>query len=98
MVKPNGRIANINAQTFDTFIPNAATGGFCDHKIITGGLCPGGRRRLERLFSLMLAGRLDPTKLITHRFHGFEHIQDAYELMDNKNAHPDLIKPIVFMD
>ena len=98
VVKPNGRIANINAQTFDTFIPNAATGGFCDHKIITGGLCPGGRRRLERLFSLMLAGRLDPTKLITHRFHGFEHIQDAYELMDNKNAHPDLIKPIVFMD
>jgi threonine dehydrogenase-like Zn-dependent dehydrogenase len=98
LVKPHGHVSNINAQTFDTFIPNPYTGGFCDHKVITGGLCPGGRRRLERLFDLMLAGRLDPTKLITHRFHGFEHIADAYELMDNKNAHPDLIKPIVYID
>ncbi len=98
MVKPYGHVSNINAQTFDNMIPYAATAGFCDHKVITGGLCPGGRRRLERLFDLMLAGRLDPTKLITHRYHGFEHIQDAYDLMDNKSAHPDLIKPIVFMD
>ena len=46
----------------------------------------------------MLAGRLDPLKMITHEFHGFEHIQDAYELMDNKGAHPDLVKPIVYID
>lgn len=98
MVKPNGYVSNINAQTFDVAIPFAATGGFCTHKNITGGLCPGGRRRLERLFDMMLAGRLDPTKLISHRFHGMEHIMDAYELMDNKNAHPDVVKPVVFID
>lgn len=98
LVKPYGHVANIVAGTFPTNIPYAATAGWCNHKIFTGGLCPGGRRRLERLFNLMLAGRLDPTKMITHEFHGFEHIQDAYELMANKTAHPDLIKPIVYMD
>lgn len=98
MVKPNGIVSNINAQTFDTMIPNADTLGFCSHKHITGGLCPGGRRRLERLFALMLSGRLDPIKMITHRFHGFDHIQDAYDMMDNKGQHPDLIKPLVYME
>jgi len=41
---------------------------------------------------------LDPTKLISHRFHGMEHIMDAYELMDNKGAHPDVVKPVVYID
>ena len=98
MVKANGYVSNINAQTFDMVIPFAATGGCCTHKKINGGLCPGGRRRLERLFDIMLAGRLDPTKLISHRFHGMEHIMDAYELMDNKGAHPDVVKPVVYID
>ena len=98
MVKPNGYVSNLNAQTFDAVIPNAYTLGFCSHKHINGGLCPGGRRRLERLFALMTAGRLDPTKLISHRVHGFEHIQDAYDLMAFKEDHPDVVKPIVFID
>ena len=98
MVKPNGYVSNLNAQTFDAVIPNAYTLGFCSHKHINGGLCPGGRRRLERLFALMTAGRLDPTKLISHRFHGFEHIQDAYDLMAFKEDHPEVVKPIVFID
>ena len=98
MVKPNGYVSNLNAQTFDAVIPNAYTLGFCSHKHINGGLCPGGRRRLERLFALMTAGRLDPTKLISHRFHGFEHIQDAYDLMAVKEDHPEVVKPIVFID
>ena len=98
MVKPNGYISNLNAQTFDTFIPNLYTLGFCSHKHITGGLCPGGRRRMERLFSLMLTGKLDPTKLISHRFHGLEHIMEAYEMMDHKELHPDIVKPVVYID
>jgi threonine dehydrogenase-like Zn-dependent dehydrogenase len=40
--------------------------------------------------------RLDPTKLITHRFEGFEKIEDAFMLMDKKPA--DLIKPVVFIN
>lgn len=98
MVKPNGYVANINAQTFDANIPNADTVGFCNHKHLVGGLCPGGRRRLERLFDIMLSGRLDPTKMITHKFHGFDKIPDAYEMMDHKEKYPDLVKPIVYMD
>jgi len=96
MVKPNGVISNLNAQTFDTFVPNAYTMGWCLHKKIVGGLCPGGRRRMERLMALMSAGRLDPTKMITHRFHGLDGIADAYALMDNKT--PDVIKPVVYFD
>lgn len=96
MCKPNGVISNLNAQTFDTQIPNGYTMGWCLHKKIVGGLCPGGRRRMERLMSLMTTGRLDPTKMITHRFHGIDGIADAYALMDNKT--PEVIKPVVYFD
>jgi threonine dehydrogenase-like Zn-dependent dehydrogenase len=96
MVKPNGYVSNLQGQTYDTMIPALYSYMWCAHKHINGGLCPGGRRRLERLFSIMSAGRLDPTKLITHRFHGFDKILDAYNLMDSKT--PDVIKPIVYLD
>jgi threonine dehydrogenase-like Zn-dependent dehydrogenase len=96
LVKPNGYVSNLQGQTYDTAIPGFYSYMWCAHKHINGGLCPGGRRRLERLFSIMSAGRLDPTKLITHRFHGFEKILDAYNLMDSKT--PDVIKPIVYLD
>ncbi len=39
------------------------------------------------------AGRVDPSKLITHRFEGLDSIEEAFELMVNKPR--DLIKPIV---
>ena len=96
LVKPNGVVSNLNAQTFDTFVPNSYTMGWCLNKKIVGGLCPGGRRRMERLLALMSAGRLDPTRLITHRFHGIDGIADAYALMDNKT--PEVIKPVVYFD
>ncbi len=96
MVKPNGTVSNLHAQTFDTVIPMADTLGWASHKTVTGGLCPGGRRRLERLMAVQAAGRLDPTKLITHRFHGFEHVMDAYNLMDKHPA--DCIKPVVYVE
>ncbi|MGE4354759.1 MAG: hypothetical protein AB7D36_11835 [Oscillospiraceae bacterium] len=49
-------------------IPNASIAGFLAHKTIRGGLCPGGRKRMERLLSLVQYGRFDPAKLLTHRF------------------------------
>ena len=63
------------------------------HKMITGGLMPGGRLRLEKLASLIEVGKLDVRHLITHRFDGFEHVEDALMLMKDKPA--DLIKPVV---
>ena len=94
--KPNGYIANLQAQMFDTELPAAYSLGWQDHKHVRGGLCPGGRQRMSRLLSIMKNGQLDPTKLITQRFHGMEHIVDAYELMDNKTK--DVVKPIIYND
>lgn len=65
------------------------------HKSIAGGLMPGGRLRMEKLASLLSTGRLDTSKLLTHRFQGFEHIEEALMLMKDKPR--DLIKPVVVM-
>ena len=56
---------------------------------------PGGRLRLEKLISLMETGRLDTSKLLTHRFQGFEHLEEALLLMKEKPQ--DLIKPVVLV-
>jgi len=77
-------------------IPNAYIGGFLSHKTIKGGLCPGGRKRMERLLAMIQTGRVDPSKMITHRFKGLESIEEAFHLMADKPR--DLIKPIVIMD
>jgi hypothetical protein len=34
--------------------------------------------------------------MISHRFHGMDAIEDAFNLMDKKA--PDLIKPVVYLD
>jgi threonine dehydrogenase-like Zn-dependent dehydrogenase len=56
---------------------------------------PGGRLRMEKLASLVESGRLDPSKLLTHKFNGFEHIEEALLLMKDKPK--DLIKPVVIL-
>lgn len=68
---------------------------FCAHKTVTGGLCPGGRRRLERLMGICKSGRLRPEKLITHDFRGFDSIESAFDLMASKSR--DIVKPIIYV-
>lgn len=77
-------------------LSNAYIAGFLAHKTIKGGLCPGGRKRMERLLSLISNGRVDPGKMITHTFHGLDEIEPAFHLMVDKPR--DLIKPIVLFD
>ena len=77
-------------------IPYNIIGGFLSHKTIRGGLCPGGRKRMERMLSLIKYGRLDPSLMITHRFEGLEALPEAFQLMVNKPR--DLIKPIVLFE
>jgi threonine dehydrogenase-like Zn-dependent dehydrogenase len=97
MTKNGGTIANLNVFTeIDSFdIPVAAAGAFLGHKTIKGGLCPGGRRRMERLLAMVVAGRIDPARLVTHRFEGLESIERAFLLMADKPR--DLIKPVVLV-
>ena len=96
--KPGGIVSNLNVfteiESFD--IPYSACIGFLAHKTIKGGLCPGGRKRMERLLAVVEAGRIDPGKLITHRFDKFEDIEIAFKLMVNKPR--DLIKPVVNLE
>lgn len=95
MLKPGGCIGNVNYLGEGEFIkiPREEWGVGMGHKTIAGGLMPGGRLRMERLASLLVTGRLDTSKLITHRFEGLENIEPALMLMKDKPR--DLIKPIV---
>lgn len=96
MTKANGYVSNLTAQTFDMLLPRKATHSNCAHKHIIGGLCPGGRRRIERMLALIKAGRVDPKLMITTRFHGFDKIMDAYKIMDNKSSSD--VKPVIYID
>lgn len=94
-LKAGGRIGNVNYLGEGTYvrIPRAEWGVGMGHKVINGGLMPGGRLRMEKLGSLVACGKLDLKPLITHRFKGFEHVEDALMLMKEKPR--DLIKPVV---
>ena len=97
MVKPGGRIGNVNYLGAGDYvrIPRVQWGCGMGHKTIAGGLMPGGRLRMERLAALLVHGRLDTSRLLTHRFQGFEHLEEALLLMKDKPR--DLIKPVVLL-
>ncbi len=97
MLKPGGRIGNVNYLGSGDFIqiPRLDWGCGMGHKTIAGGLMPGGRLRMEKLASLLETGRLDTSPLLTHRFNGFEHMEEALLLMKDKPR--DLIKPVVIL-
>lgn len=97
MLKAGGRIGNVNYLGEGDYvrIPRVEWGCGMGHKTVAGGLMPGGRLRMEKLVSLLETGRLDTSKLITHRFQGLEGVEPALMLMKDKPA--DLIKPIVLI-
>ena len=97
MLKPGGRIGNVNYLGGGDYvrIPRVEWGCGMGHKTIAGGLMPGGRLRMEKLASLVTTGRLDTSLLLTHKFNGFEHLEEALMLMKDKPR--DLIKPVVVL-
>ena len=97
MLKPGGKIGNVNYLGEGDYvkIPRLDWGNGMGHKSISGGLMPGGRRRIEKLASLIKYGKLDPTKLLTHHFEGFENIEKALLLMKDKPK--DIIKPVIIL-
>lgn len=95
MLKAGGAVGNVNYLGEGEFIkiPRIEWGVGMGHKRINAGLTPGGRVKMDRMISLVEHGRVDISKLITHRFEGFEKIEEALMLMKDKPA--DLIKPVV---
>ena len=97
ILKPGGKIGNVNYLGSGDYIriPRAEWGAGMGHKTIVGGLMPGGRLRMEKLVTLLQTGRLDTSKLLTHKFNGFEHMEESLLLMKDKPR--DLIKPVVMI-
>jgi alcohol dehydrogenase len=56
--------------------------GIGDKRIVTT-LCPGGKERMRTLMELVRHGKLDLSKLITHRF-TLDQIEEAYDLFSNQ--------------
>ena len=98
VLKPGGRIGNVNYLGEGDYIkiPRVEWGCGMAHKQIAAGLMPGGRLRMEKLISLIETGRINPGRLVTHKFHGFDKVEEALLLMKDKPK--DLIKPIVFVE
>ncbi|WP_315169159.1 hypothetical protein [Metaclostridioides mangenotii] len=48
------------------------------------------------LLNMIKYKRVDTSKLIIHRLYGFDKIEEAFKLMEEKPK--DLIKPVVFID
>lgn len=97
MLKPGGVIGNVNYLGNGDYvrIPRVEWGCGMGHKTIAGGLMPGGRARMEKLAALLKTKRLDTGKLLTHKFQGFDKIEEALMLMKEKPK--DLIKPVVIL-
>jgi len=98
MLKAGGIIGNLvylNPAT-PVKIPTPAWGLGMGHKTIAGGLMPGGRRKLERLASLITYGRLDPSPMLSHKYEGLEKCEDMLQVMHDKPA--DLIKPVTIIN
>jgi len=98
MTREMGNIANVNFYDVSHVLsmPAYLWGLGMADKNIRGGFCPGGAVRIGRLLEMIRYGRVDPMKLITHEFRGFEKMEDAFLLMHRKE--PDLIKPIVYIE
>ena len=95
ILKPGGAIGSVNYLGSGEYIkiPRVEWAVGMGHKKINAGLTPGGRHRMEKLASLVETGKYDPSRLITHKFDGFDKIEEALLLMKDKPA--DLIKPVV---
>lgn len=98
MVRVGGTVSNINYFGGSDLlpIPRAEWGCGMAHKDIRGGLCPGGRLRMEMLIELVKYNRIDPGKLVTHVMYGLDKVEKALMLMKDKPK--ELIKPVVIVD
>lgn len=93
-----GNIANINYFTGSEYlpIPTLAFGRGMAGKTIKGDLCEGGRVRIERILDMIRYGRIQPGKMVTHRYYGFDKLEEAFYVMRDKPR--DLIKPVVYIN
>ncbi|AMV20153.1 NADP-dependent isopropanol dehydrogenase [Planctomyces sp. SH-PL14] len=97
VTRPGGTISNTgyygHGDSVD--IPRVEWGVGMGDKTIRGGLCPGGRVRMNRLLRLIETGRVDPSLMTTHRV-PFSEVDRAVRLMETKEE--GIIKPLITFD
>lgn len=95
-LKPGGTIGNLGGFVRSANAPKSTkTGDAQPHKIIRGGLTPGGRERMERMIDLIRYKRVDPLPLISHVFKGLEGVEEAVMLLRNTPA--TVVKAVVIV-
>ncbi|MDR2374717.1 MAG: alcohol dehydrogenase catalytic domain-containing protein [Bifidobacteriaceae bacterium] len=100
MVPNGGRVANVAFYAADSqwSVPTGADSwwwGLAD-KTVRGLTTRGGRGFLERLLLLAKYGRFHPEYIVTHTYHGMDHIPEALDKMGGHDR--TAIKPVVFFD
>lgn len=93
-----GTIGNINyyGGTGSLEYPKFSGGRGMAGKTIRTELAKGGRRRIERLLSMVEYDRISPEKFVTHELNGLESVETAIKMMRVKQQ--DLIKVMVITD
>jgi threonine dehydrogenase-like Zn-dependent dehydrogenase len=83
VLRPGGTLSSLGVYSNDLVIPgDAFSAGLGDHTIVTS-LCPGGKERMRRLMTVIESGRVDLSRMVTHRF-PLDDIEQAYELFANQ--------------
>ena len=93
-----GTISNVNyyGGSGSLAFPKFSGGRGMAGKTIRTELAKGGRVRVERMMNMIKYGRVDPAPLITHRFSGWDRLEDALLMMRDKPR--NLIKTAVYVD
>lgn len=92
-----GVVSNLNYYVGDEdlVVPKSGWGRGMAGKTIRGELCKGGRVRIERLLKMVQCGRIQPEKLITHTYYGFDELEKALFIMRDKPM--ELVKAMVIL-
>lgn len=98
LIRPNGTLSSIAFyDPRDTIsFPTYEWGLGMSNVSIKCGFCPGGAYRIEKMLDLIETDRCHPGKMLNYKYNGFEKIEDAFKVMDEKPR--DLIKPIVYIE
>jgi isopropanol dehydrogenase (NADP+) len=94
VTRPGGTISNVGYHGHGEYVPLPREGwgvGMSD-KTIRTALCPGGAERMSRLLRLIESGRVEPTRMTTHRV-PFLEVSKAFRLMQTKED--GILKPLI---
>lgn len=95
LIRENGTLSSIAfLDPKDTVsFPTALWGLGMSNVTFKNGFCPGGAYRIGQMLELIRTDRCHPGKLLNYKYEGFDQIEEAFRVMDEKPK--DLIKPYV---